>query len=138
MAIHYTDCLKDVTADQLRGFFEGWRSPPSPERHLQILRGNRHVVLAMDDATGNVIGVITALADGLHWAFIPLLEVLPAYRHKGIGTQLVRRMLDCLSAYPCIDLTCDPGVQPFYEKCGMLRSTGMVVRDYGRSGPSGR
>jgi hypothetical protein len=41
-------------------------------------------------------------------------------------------MLDLLGDYPCIDLTCDARLQPFYEEFGMQRSTGMVIRDYDR------
>jgi len=42
----------------------------------------------------------------------------------------VRRMLDQLRAYPCVDLTCDSHLQPFYERFGMTHSVGMVLRRY--------
>jgi GNAT superfamily N-acetyltransferase len=134
--IRYTDSLAGITSDMLGGFFEGWRAPPSPEKHLRILQGSRHVVLAIDESSGRVVGFINALADGCNSAFIPLLEVVAAYRGQGIGKELVTRMLQRLRDYPCIDLTCDPGLQPFYEKWGLLKSTGMVVREYGRTGPA--
>jgi len=57
-----------------------------------------------------------------------------AYRRQGIGRELVMRMLQALRDYRCIDLTCDPALQPFYETCGMLKSVGMAVRDYTRTG----
>jgi GNAT superfamily N-acetyltransferase len=137
MNIRYTDSLEGITAEMLAGFFEGWRRAPSLDKRLGILRGSSHVLLAIDDEAHRVVGVVNALCDGCTWAFIPLLEVLPEYRRRGIGGQLLDRMLRTLADYPCIDLTCDPGLQGFYQRHGMQRSVGMVVRDYSRPGPSG-
>jgi len=134
MAICYTDSLDRIDASMLNAFFEGWQVPPSPEEHMRILKGSQHVVLAVDDSCRRVIGFITAITDGCHSASIPLLEVLVAYRRQGIGRELVMRMLQALRDYRCIDLTCDPALQPFYETCGMLKSVGMAVRDYTRTG----
>jgi len=122
--------LNGITPAMLPGFFVGWKKPYSPEDYLRILRGSDYVVLAIDDDAGRVVGRITAIADGLQTAFIQILEVLPEYQRQGIGTELVRRMLDLVKNYPCVDLTCDPELQPFYERFGMLRSVGMVMRNY--------
>ncbi len=135
MAMHYTDSLVGLGPEMLQGFFESWKSPPPLETRWRMIRNSRHIWLAIDKASGKVVGLINAITDDANFAFIPLLEVLPEYRSKGIGTQLVQRMLRTLQGYPCIDLTCDENVQPFYERCGMLRSRGMVIRDYSRRGP---
>jgi len=45
-------------------------------------------------------------------------------------------MLERLDHIQAIDLTCDKHLQPFYERFGMLRSVGMVIRKY-LSGDSG-
>lgn len=132
MEIRYTTTLDDITPAMLTGFFQGWQRPMSAEKHLRVLRGSSHVVLAIDGRASRVVGFINAISDGCQSAFIPLLEVLPEYHGKGIGGELLSRMLEQLRDFPCIDLTCDPALQSFYEKCGMLRSVGMVVRDYGR------
>jgi ribosomal protein S18 acetylase RimI-like enzyme len=81
---------------------------------------------------GPVVGFITAISDGVSAAYIPHLEVLPAYQGRGIGSELVRRMLARLRGLYMIDLTCDPDVQPFYARLGMRPSTGMLVRNYDR------
>ena len=134
--ITYSDSLSGVSADMLAGFFAGWRHRPSRETRLRMLGGSDHVVLAMEEGKGcrRVVGFINALTDGSHFAFIPLLEVHPDHRNRGVGTELLRRMLHALQGYPCIDLTCDAELQSFYERCGMQRSVGMVVRDYSRRG----
>ena len=128
MTIEYRASLEGIAADDLQGFFVGWRSPRTPEEHLQILEGSDDLVLAVDGDTGRVVGFATALTDGVQAAFIPLLEVLPDYQGRGIGSELVRRLLDRLGSVPCIDLTCDPELQPFYERFGLQRSVGMIVR----------
>lgn len=131
MAVTYTDSLDNLSADHLRGgFFVGWPNPPSPETHLRVLQGSDHVVLAKDGE--QVIGYITAVTDGVLAAYIPHLEVLPAYKGQGIGSELVRRMLDKLRDLYMIDLICDTDVQPFYARLGMRPYTGMIYRNYDR------
>jgi ribosomal protein S18 acetylase RimI-like enzyme len=128
--ITYTDCLDGISAEHLRGFFAGWPKPPSAETHLKILRGSSHVQLALDGE--QVVGCITAISDGGLSAYIPMLEVLPAYQGQGIGSELVRRMLDRLSHLYMIDLVCDADRQPFYERLGLRPYTAMIQRHYDR------
>jgi hypothetical protein len=78
--ISYTDSVAGITADKLQGFFVGWPNPPSPETHLKLLANSNYIVLAVDDETGNIVGFITAISDGVLSAYIPFLEVLPAYQ----------------------------------------------------------
>lgn len=126
--IEYRDSACDITPEQLTGFFVGWPNPPSPETHLRILRGSSHIVLALDN--GRVVGFVNAISDNVLSAYIPLLEVLPDYRSQGIGTELVRRMLRQLDGFYMIDLTCDPEIQSFYERLGLIRMTAMMRRNF--------
>jgi GNAT superfamily N-acetyltransferase len=127
--IVYLDDPTGITADQLRGgFFEGWPSPPSPDRHLEHLRGAEVAILALDDATGEVVGFVTAIGDGVLTAFVPLLEVLPPWRRLGIGSELVRRVLARLADRYAIDLVCDADLVPFYERLGGMQGVAMMWR----------
>ena len=126
--IEYTTSLEGVAAEHLAGFFESWPKPPSPERHLEILRGSYRVVLAREQGRPRIVGFATAISDGVLTAFVPLLEVLPPHRGHGIGTALVRRLFAELEPFYAVDLMCDPELQPFYERLGMQRSTGMAIR----------
>lgn len=128
--ITYQDTIEMITSDQLQGFFVGWPAPPSPETHLRLLKQSAYVILAREQNTGDVIGFITSISDGILAAYIPLLEVLPDYQGQGIGRELVMRMLEKLKPYYMVDLFCDEDLQPFYEKLGLQRATGMVLRQY--------
>lgn len=128
--IRFTDQIANLTPANLQGFFVGWPNPPSPETHLEILKNSDAVVLAIAAETGAVVGFITAISDGVLSAYIPLLEVLPAYQHQGIGKQLVERMLDKLRHLYMIDLLCDPDLQGFYSQFEMISATGMMMRRY--------
>ena len=130
--IDYVCGAEGIAPEQLRGFFEGWPNPPSPETHLRILRNSDVVFLAIDRDAGAVIGFVTAVSDRVLSAYIPLLEVRREYRGRGIGRELVRRMLDRLDGLYMIDLVCDPELQPFYASLGMQPASGMVRRDYER------
>lgn len=130
MAILYTHAAQGVSPAELEGFFEGWPNPPTPETHLLLLQKSDEVILAWDEDEQRVIGFLTAITDRVLAAYIPFLEVLPAYRHRGIGRELVRRMLERLGDLYMVDLVCDPDLQPFYEALGMRRATGMMVRRY--------
>lgn len=128
MPVEYTTDLAGLEASHLQGFFEGWPSPPSPERHVEVLRGSYRVVLARELGSQQVVGFANALSDGVLSAFIPLLEVLPAYRGRGIGTELVRRLLAELDDVYSIDLVCDEELRPFYARFGMQPLPAMALR----------
>lgn len=130
--IIYTDDPSGTQPTELRGFFEGWPDPPSPATHLRLLHASDAVMLAKEAPGGQVVGFATAITDGVLTAYIPLLEVLPSYRGQGIGSELIRRLLKKLDSLYMIDLLCDLGLQPFYERLGMRRATGMMIRNYGR------
>src|SRR5690349_13396956 len=89
--ISYTTDVSSLTEADLAGFFVGWRAPPSAAQHLAVLRGSYRVVLALEE--GRVVGFVNMISDGVLTAFVPWLEVLPSYQGRGIGTELMRRIV---------------------------------------------
>ena len=136
--IRYTDSVEDITPQQLcGGFFEGWPNPPTPETHLKILKNSDYVVLAIDSETNAVVGFVTAISDGVLSAYIPLLEVLPSYQRRGIGTELMRPMMEKLRDLYMIDLMTGPELEHFYRRFGMEPAFGMSIRNFARQAGAG-
>ena len=73
---------------------------------------------------------MNALTDGILCVYFPLLEVLPEFQQKGIGTELTRRMLERFKELYMVDLLCDTSVQPFYERLGIKPATGAALRQF--------
>lgn len=126
--VRYVEDMSTIEADQLQGFFVGWPAPPSPERHLAVLRGSYHAVVALDEAD-RAIGFINMISDGVLTAFIPWLEVLPAHQGQGIGAELVQRALKAAESFYSVDLLCDEALQPYYERLGLFPLPGMGWRN---------
>jgi len=84
-AIVYRDSLDEIIPDHLHGFFVSWPPPPSSETHLRVLHGSNAGILAVDTATGNVVGFVTAITDGVLTAYTPLVG--SATRVSGSGYQ---------------------------------------------------
>jgi GNAT superfamily N-acetyltransferase len=127
--IVYGTGIEGVEPADLEGFFVGWPSPPSPERHLELLRGSEEVVPAREDESGRIVGFANVIGDGVMSAYVPLLEVLPEHQGQGVGTELVRRALELVEGRYMVDTCCDEDLVPFYERFGMQRVAGMVLRD---------
>jgi ribosomal protein S18 acetylase RimI-like enzyme len=135
--IRYADDLTGLTADHLDGFWVGWPVAPTPDQHLAALRGSEVAVLAIEGASGRVVGFATAVGDGAMAAFIPFLEVLPSHQGRGIGRDLVRQVLERLRGRYAIDLVCDEELVPFYEGLGFTRLVAMSIRVRGALGERG-
>ena len=130
MTIEYHDSVEGLKPLHLDGFFEGWPDPPSAEVHLRILQAADLVVLARVAETEAVVGFVTALSDGVLSAYLPLLEVLPEFRGRGIGRELVRRVLGKLDRLYMVDLVCDEELQPFYASLGLRPFRAMGLRRF--------
>ncbi len=61
-------------------------------------------------------------------AFIPWLEVLPGYQGQGIGSDLMRRILDGTDQFYPVDLVCDPEFVPHYARFGLRSASSALLR----------
>jgi len=128
--IDYADNLDNISAKMLNGFFVDFSRRPSGEKLYEILRNSEYKILALDSGDNTVVGFINAISDHTLSAYIPLLEVLPAYRKRGIGKELVKRMFEKLESYYMIDICCDERLAKFYGKFGMKKILAMTIRNY--------
>ncbi|RPI17580.1 MAG: GNAT family N-acetyltransferase [Ignavibacteriae bacterium] len=127
----YQNNLVGITPSMLEGFFVKWGSIyPSQQKHFEILQNSAYIVLAVDDEINKVIGFVNAISDKILSVYIPLLEVLPAYKIKGVGIELMKRMMAQLKDFYMIDLCCDDRHIKGYGKFGFIKSNGMIIRNY--------
>ena len=127
MSITYQETTEGIGPNDLQGFFVGWPDRPTPGNHMAILMGSDLVVLALSDKS-RVVGFVTAITDGVSCAYIPHLEVLPEWQGRGIGTELMRRVMSKLETIRAIDVICDEEVRGFYERLGFKAWRGMIIR----------
>jgi GNAT superfamily N-acetyltransferase len=132
MMIRYTDSLQGIDPARFDDIFDGWGWPDPPDSLMlcRILEGSYRFWLAVDDETGQVVGFIHAISDGVLSAYIPLLKVRDEYQGWGIGLELTERLLKSLDHLYMIDLICETDLQPFYAKAGMSPGHGMMKRHY--------
>ena len=69
---------------------------------------------------GELVGCLRILSDGCYFGTITELLVLPAYRRRGIGCQLLRLARE--NAPTLLYFGAQPGLEPFYERNGCRRS----------------
>jgi ribosomal protein S18 acetylase RimI-like enzyme len=94
MTIVYRD-THDVDLDQLTVLFNsvGWeRRTADRVRLAQLVRGSLYVVSAWDG--DRLAGFARAISDGASNAYISTVAVLLEYQKRGIGRELIRRLLD--------------------------------------------
>ena len=67
-----------------------------------------------------LLGIIRAVGDGATIVFIQDILVYPAYQRQGIGTALLRALLDCFQNVRQIELATDntPKTVAFYKALG--------------------
>lgn len=88
--------------------------------HLQTVFANSRFKLLVFDR-GMLIGAGRAMADGLDCSYICDVAVLPGYQNKGIGRELVVRLVQLSRGHGKILLYAVPGAEAFYAKLGFKR-----------------
>jgi GNAT superfamily N-acetyltransferase len=83
-----------------------------------------------DDA---ILGSATVLSDGLSYATIDDVVVLPTRRGQGIGSELMKVAVEALAHLPpgVIKLRAIPGAEDFYRRLG-FRESGETVMSWQR------
>ena len=95
---------------------------PGPEQ----LRASAQVVSAWDGA--RLVGLTRLLGDWRTLLVLQAVVVDPAYRHHGIGTELVRRCLAGGGAVPVLVLLAEPREAAFYASFGFTEPVQALLR----------
>ena len=125
--ITYSSATEELRETDLDGFLAHWDFNPPSGTLLEMIHRSAEVVIARDAEANQVCGYVTALCDGIAFAFVSALEVRPEYRRNGIGTELMRQIVARLDVFG-IYLSCAPAVMPFYESLGFKSGVAMSKR----------
>ena len=97
----------------------------SVESHRKAFEASHTTIFAASG--GQLIGFGRALSDGQYQAAIYDCAVLPEYQGKGVGSEIIRRIVEELSHCNII-LYAAPGREGFYRQHGFARmKTGMAL-----------
>ena len=101
----------------------GWNNF-SEEQTLRALKNSLYDIIAVDNE--NVIGMGRLIGDGLYFTVVDIV-VTPEYQGKGIGRELIKRILDYADnqtppgSRASIQLISEKGKESFYEKAGFKK-----------------
>jgi len=110
-----------LSSKQLENLFLSveWSSGHYPDKLAIAMQNYETVYTAWDGDT--LVGLISAMDDGIMTAYIHYLLVRPEYQGKGIGEQLIERTKEKYKDYLRIVLVAYDKECGFYEHCGFKK-----------------
>jgi len=129
MNITIKDKEQVLTATQLEELFLSveWSSGHYPDKLAIAMQNYETVYSAWDgdpsinSGQAKLVGLISAMDDGIMTAYIHYLLVRPEYQGKGIGEQLIERTKEKYKDYLRIVLVAYDKECGFYEHCGFKK-----------------
>ena len=120
---------RNYREEEIRRLYEGAGWTAYTENMPLLERGYRNSLLVLAAYEDGVpVGIARAVGDGVTVVFIQDVLVLPDRRRRGIGTALVKAVLDRYPGVRQIQLTADdtPELNAFYRSLGFsgLSETG--------------
>lgn len=119
--IVYKD-IHDFKSDDLKELFcsVGWSSGHFPEKLAVAMKNFESVISAWNG--DELVGLISAMDDGIMTAYIHYLLVKPEYQSQGIGKELVLKVKDIYKDYLRIVIVAYDEEIEFYENCGFEKA----------------
>jgi GNAT superfamily N-acetyltransferase len=115
----WIDELASVDLDELSLLYRLAPLGNKPPEALATVFGNsRFACFAY--AGDYLVGAGRALADGLDCAYIADIAVHPEHQGRGLGSEIIRRLVGLASGHKKIILYARPGAEPFYLRHGFL------------------
>ena len=118
------DAGEIVSLYRSAGWWQEGRDDPAEIGDLIL--GSFVFVVAVDRATGKAVGMGRAISDGVSDAYVQDLVVLPGYRHRGIGREILSRILAVCRerGIGWIALIAEGGTGDFYRRHGFSEEEG--------------
>ena len=111
-----------------------WKEEYDASELPHLVHASFVFTVAIDNSTGKAIGMGRAISDGISDAYLQDLVVLPEYRGLGVGTGIIKVLVDtCIArGITWIALIAEPGTDNFYLPNGFTRMAGYVPMRYTR------
>lgn len=127
MDIRFSNEADEISWEELALLYE--RAPLGAKREPEKLRVafNNSLLKVFAFDGGHLIGAGRALSDGVWRAGIYDLAVLPEYQGRGIGSKLIRHLIQH-AGVDVITLYAAPGKERFYQQFGFRKmKTAMAI-----------
>lgn len=114
--------------DELLALYDsvGWAN--YTRRPEMLLRAYENSLLTLGTYDGDrLVGVVRAVGDGFSVVFIQDILVSPKYQRRGIGTRLLREVMDRYPDVYQLELMTDntPKTVSFYQSVGFVKADDM-------------
>lgn len=122
MSIEWINDLSRADWDEITALY---RAAPlgnkNPEDLKTAFTNSMFCCFAFDD--GALVGAGRVLADGCDSAYLCDVAVMPSHQGKGVGKEIIERLVKASKNHKKIILYAVPGKEPFYGKFGFKRMT---------------
>jgi ribosomal protein S18 acetylase RimI-like enzyme len=113
-----------------------WREEWDPAGIPALIAGSYAFAVARELRTGRAVGMGRIISDGISDAYLQDVVVNPAYRHHGIGCQIVESLIShCLQkGIRWIGCIASPHTAGFYQNLGFREMEDFTPMLYGGGG----
>jgi GNAT superfamily N-acetyltransferase len=127
MPLVWTDSLDRIDWKELSELI---RAAPlgdkAPDRLRTTFTNSMFRCFVFDE--GVLVGAGRALADGIDCAYLCDVVILPSHQGRGLGREIIARLLDMARGHKKIILYAVPGKEGFYARLGFRRMrTAMAI-----------
>jgi GNAT superfamily N-acetyltransferase len=132
LELREVDDWDPVEIEQMYRVAGWWKEEYDASELPRLIRSSFVFIVALNVATGKAAGMGRAISDGISDAYLQDLVVLPEYRNLGVGTRIVKALVEaCISrGITWIALIAEPGTENFYLPNGFSPMTGYVPMRY--------
>lgn len=108
--------------DQILALYRanGWSSAEKPEQLQRSLKNSHRLVSAWEGE--HLIGLGNSISDDVLVVYYPHLLVLPEYQGRGIGREIMRRLMSHYEGFHQQVTLADERAFPFFQKIGFTKA----------------